>query len=82
MTKFLAVVKREYLTRVRTKMFIVFTLLGPLMIVLFTVVPAFIAGIKVGSTRIAIVDLTEGSRMYARVRESLLSNKDEERLAE
>ena len=46
MTKFLAVVKREYLTRVRTKMFVVFTVLGPLMIVLFTVVPAFIASIK------------------------------------
>jgi ABC-2 type transport system permease protein len=78
MTKFLAVVKREYMTRVRTKMFIVFTLLGPVMIVLFTVVPAFIAGIKVGATRIAIIDLTQGSRMYERVRESLLSNKGED----
>ena len=28
MTKFLAIVKREYLTRVRTKMFIVATVLG------------------------------------------------------
>ena len=31
MTKFLAVVKREYLQRVRSKMFIVATVLGPLM---------------------------------------------------
>ncbi|HWS98984.1 MAG TPA: ABC transporter permease [Pyrinomonadaceae bacterium] len=75
MTKFLAVVKREYLTRVRTKMFVVFTILGPLMIVLFTVVPAFIAGIKPSATRVAVIDLTEGGRMYERVRDSIL-NKD------
>jgi ABC-2 type transport system permease protein len=72
MTKFLAVVKREYLTRVRTKMFIVFTLLGPLMIALFTIVPAYIARIKPSATRIAIVDQTEGTRMYERVRQSIL----------
>ena len=35
MTKFLAIVKREYLTRVRTKMFIVVTVLGPVMILVF-----------------------------------------------
>jgi len=69
MTKFLAVVKREYLTRVRTKMFIVFTILGPVMIGLFTVVPAYIARIKPTATRIAIVDQTEGSKMYERVRQ-------------
>jgi ABC-2 type transport system permease protein len=73
MIKFLAIIKREYLTRVRAKMFIVTTVLGPVMIVLFTVVPAFIAGIKVGVTRIAIIDQTEGGRMYERVRQSILS---------
>jgi ABC-2 type transport system permease protein len=71
MTKFLAVVKREYLTRVRTKMFIVFTILGPVMIGLFTVVPAYIARIKPSATRIAIVDQTEGNKMYERVRQSI-----------
>jgi ABC-2 type transport system permease protein len=75
MTKFLAVVKREYLTRVRTKMFIVFTVLGPIMIGLFTVVPAFIARIKPSATRIAIIDQTAGERMYERVRQSILDNK-------
>lgn len=78
MTKFWAVVKREYLTRVRTKMFIVFTILGPVMIVLFTVVPAYIASLKLSATRIAIVDLTEDGRMYERVRQSILSGKDGE----
>jgi ABC-2 type transport system permease protein len=78
MTKFLAVVKREYLTRVRTKMFIVFTVLGPLMIFLFTVGPALIAGIKTGATRIAIVDLTAGEKMSERVRDSILKKDDGE----
>ena len=78
MTKFWAVVKREYLTRVRTKMFVVFTILGPVMIVLFTVVPALIASIKVGQTRIAVIDQTEGARMYERVRQSILNDKDED----
>src|SRR5947209_5743974 len=78
MTKFLAVIKREYLIRVRTKMFIVMTILGPLMIVLFTVVPALIAQIKVGVTRVAIIDQTENSKMYERVRGSILSNATDE----
>lgn len=75
MTKFWAVVKREYLTRVRTKMFIVFTVLGPVMIGLFTVVPAYIASIKPTATRIAIIDQTEGGKMYERVRKSILGIK-------
>jgi ABC-2 type transport system permease protein len=75
MTKFWAVVKREYLTRVRTKMFIVFTVLGPVMIGLFTVVPAYIASIKPSATRIAVVDQTEGGKMYARVEQSILGRK-------
>ena len=75
MTKFLAVVKREYMTRVRTKMFIVFTVLGPVMIGLFTVVPAYIASIKPSATRIAIIDQTAGAKMYERVRQSILASK-------
>src|SRR2546423_123154 len=77
MRKFLAVVKREYVQRVRSRMFLVVTVAAPLMFALFTVVPAFIAGIKSGGpTRVAVVD--ETGRMYERVRESLLSGPDED----
>src|SRR2546430_17159505 len=77
MRKFLAVVKREYVQRVRSRMFLVVTIIAPLMFTLFTVVPAFIAGIKSGGpTRVAVVD--ETGRMYERVRESLLSGPDED----
>ncbi|MDQ1639605.1 MAG: type transport system permease protein [Pyrinomonadaceae bacterium] len=72
MTKFLAVVKREYLQRVRTKFFAVMTVLGPVLLVVFTIVPGLLAGYKAGhDTRIAIVDQTDG-KLYASIRSSLL----------
>ncbi|MGH9971620.1 MAG: ABC transporter permease [Pyrinomonadaceae bacterium] len=59
MRKFLAVVKREYIQRVRTKMFIVATILGPLVMSLFGVIPALIFSIDAGGpVRIAVVDQT------------------------
>jgi ABC-2 type transport system permease protein len=72
MNKFLAVVKREYVQRVRTKMFIVATILGPLVMSLFGVVPALIFSIQAGGpVRIAIVDQT--GKMYSSVSLSLLN---------
>jgi ABC-2 type transport system permease protein len=77
MTKFLAIVKREYLTRVRTKMFVVATVLGPIMILVFTIVPALIFNLKTGgATRIAIAD--ETGRLYERVRDSLLNDRGDD----
>src|SRR5688572_3532853 len=56
-------------------MFIVATVLGPVMLALFTVLPAFIANINAGGpTRIAVVD--ESGRMFARFNETL--NRKEE----
>lgn len=66
MKKFFAVVKREYIQRVRTKFFIVATVLGPLITFGFTVVPGMMMMIKTGGpTRLAIVDQT--GKMYERV---------------
>jgi len=73
--KFLAVIKREYVQRVRSKMFIVATVLGPLMLALFTVLPALIAGIEAGGpTRIAVVD--ESGKMLDRFQQTL-NRKDD-----
>jgi ABC-2 type transport system permease protein len=75
MKKFAAIVKREYLQRVRSKMFVVMTILGPLMLAVFTVVPGLLFTIKTGGdTRIAIVDLTGGRKLTARVKEALEKN--------
>jgi len=59
MRKFVAVVKREYLQRVRSRMFIVTTILLPLMMALFGIVPALVLSINAGgASRIAVVDQT------------------------
>ncbi|HEV2704892.1 MAG TPA: ABC transporter permease, partial [Pyrinomonadaceae bacterium] len=77
MNKFLAVVKREYIQRVRTKMFIVATVLGPVMMALFTVVPAILTNMKTGGpVRIAIVD--ETGVLYEQVREAILTGRQDE----
>ena len=75
MRKLLAVVKREYVQRVRTKFFVIMTVLGPFMLVVFTIVPGLLFSVKAGGdTRIAIVDQTEGMKLYDSVRNALLSN--------
>jgi len=72
MNKFLAVVKREYVQRVRSKFFVVMTILGPIMLMVFTVVPGLLLGKKFGDTRIAIVDQTEGTKLYDAIRDALI----------
>ncbi|HSE31251.1 MAG TPA: ABC transporter permease [Pyrinomonadaceae bacterium] len=77
MTKFLAVLKREYLQRVRSRMFLATTILGPLVMSLFGLVPALMLNMEVGGpVRIAVVDQT--GKLFDRVNESLMSDKDEE----
>src|SRR5215216_799298 len=58
MKKFLTVVKREYLQRVRAKMFIVSTILLPVVMSLFGLVPAIILSIQTPPMRVAVVDQT------------------------
>lgn len=59
MRKFLAVVKREYLQRVRSKMFVFMTVLAPLVLAFFGIVPALIFRIQAGGPlKIAVVDGT------------------------
>ncbi len=79
MNKLLAIIKREYLQRVRTKFFVIMTILGPLMLVVFTVVPGLLVGIKTGETRIAIVDQTEGTKLYEPIHKALLKPDGDEK---
>ena len=73
MKKFLTVVRREYVQGVRSKTFLVTTALGPLFMAMFVLVPGLLMGMKAGApTRLAVVDLTEGARLYEHLRESLL----------
>ena len=59
MRKFLAIVKREYIQRVRSKMFVLITVLGPVVISFFGIAPALIFNIQAGGPlKIAVVDQT------------------------
>lgn len=78
MKKLFAVIKREYIQRVRSKFFVVATILGPLLMAGFTVVPALMFSIKAGGpTHLAIVDQT--GKMYPRVAKELLSGRRADR---
>src|SRR5678815_3311662 len=72
MKKFLTVVKREYIQRVRAKMFIVSTVLLPVVMSLFLLVPAIILSIETPPMRVAVVDQT--GRMYLQIRQALSSD--------
>lgn len=72
MIKFLAVVKREYIQRVRTKFFVIMTVLGPILLLVVTVVPGLLFTIKTGDTRLAVVDQTQGEKLYQPIRDSLV----------
>lgn len=70
MIKFLAILKREYIQRVRSKMFILSTILLPAVMSLFGIVPAVILSIDAGGPmRVAVVDQT--GKIYTRLEESL-----------
>jgi ABC-2 type transport system permease protein len=74
MRKFLAVVKREYLQRVRAKMFIVTTILLPMIMSLFGIVPIVILNIDAGSSmRVAVID--ETGKMYEPLNRAMLSDE-------
>ena len=74
MRKFLAIVKREYMQRVRAKMFIVSTILLPVVMSLFGIVPAVILSIEAGGPlRVAVVDQT--GKMYAPLQAAVLGEE-------
>jgi len=77
MRKFLAVVKREYVQRVRAKMFIVSTILLPVVMSLFGLVPAIILNIDTGGPlRVAVIDQT--GKMYVPLETAFLTEESEE----
>ncbi len=73
MKKFLAILKREYLTRVKTKFFIIGTILMPLLMFGFPVVIGLIFTLKAGDpTRLAVVD--QSGKVYEHFNEELTQN--------
>lgn len=77
MKKLFTIIKREYLSRVRTKGFIIATLLLPVSMVVFTVVPALLMNLKTGdATRLMIVDGSD--RIAAPLEKAVTGTFDED----
>ena len=75
MTKLLAVVKREYVQRVRARMFIVTTILLPFAMALFGLAPALVLSIEAGNPlRIVVMDGT--GKLFGRLQASLKNEKE------
>jgi ABC-2 type transport system permease protein len=73
MRKFIAIVKREYVQRVHSKMFLLITVLGPLVISFFAIAPALIFSIRAGEPlKIAVVDQT--GKLYRHFYDSVAEN--------
>ncbi|MDQ3649463.1 MAG: ABC transporter permease [Acidobacteriota bacterium] len=77
MRKMLVVIRREYTQGVRSKTFVISTVLGPIMMIVFTVVPGLLFNLNTGdATRLAVVDQT--GKLYERVRDSIMRADDQE----
>ena len=76
MKKFVAVIKREYLQRVRTKFFIVSTVMGPVVLGLFAVFPVYIANMNFGgATRLAVID--QSGKLYDTFQNAITTEETE-----
>ena len=71
MHKILAVIRREFLERVRTRAFIISTVLFPLLMAMFTVLPAMLLRRASGTKHVALVNGVSGA-FASRAAEALL----------
>lgn len=74
MRKVFAVIRREVLTRVRTRMFLIGTILGPILLASLVVLPVIIAGRDRDARRIVVLD-TDGAGLGARVEQALAASR-------
>jgi len=75
--KLWAIVRREYVERVRTKAFVIGTIVGPLLMAALMIVPTLMARSKTKPLRVAVVDATGSLR--SEVEQALREAKDDGR---
>lgn len=61
MNKLWAIIRREFLTRVQSRAFVISTILGPVIMAAFFVLPILLAGRNTGPKRIVVVDAAGGT---------------------
>ena len=65
MNKIAVIIKREYMTRVRTKGFVIGTILTPLLMIGLILLPAFLATRSGGERHITILDQSGDPLLYS-----------------
>jgi ABC-2 type transport system permease protein len=81
MNKTLLVIKREYLERVRSKWFLIGTLLAPLLMSSFVVVPVLVAKFSSSKLAVAIVDSANDTALCSAIETKLKEKSEKERFA-
>lgn len=74
MDKVIAIIKREYMTRVKSKGFVIGTILSPLIMVSFIIVPVLVVG-RGGSSdyQLVIVEQTGDAELTTRLDQLLMA---------
>ncbi|MEW6130962.1 MAG: ABC transporter permease [Acidobacteriota bacterium] len=73
MRNILIIIKREYLTRVRSKAFVIGTFLSPLFILALAILPTFLADRSKGSRSITVFDLSGDEQFFSEIKNRLES---------
>src|ERR1051325_3657378 len=79
MNKILLVIKREYLERVRSKWFLIGTLLGPLLMSSFILVPIVVQRVSSPNRIIAFVDTANDPTLSAAIEDKLHEKNESDR---
>lgn len=74
MNKLWAIIRREFLTRVQSRAFVLTTILGPLIMGMLFIMPILLASRNTGPKRIAVVDATTG-QAGRRIAEALAAER-------
>jgi ABC-2 type transport system permease protein len=77
MNKTLVILKREYLTRVRTKAFVIGTLLTPILMLVLTILPGFLATRGGGERHVTVLDQSGDPGLYDAIKEELAGSPEE-----
>ena len=70
MKKVLVIIKREYLTRVRTKAFVIGTIITPLLMLALVTLPAFFATRGGGERNITVFDQSGDGSLFETIKET------------
>ena len=71
MNKTLVILRREYITRVRTKAFVIGTLLTPILMLVLTILPGFLATRGGGERHVTVLDQSGDPELFGSIKKEI-----------